>query len=40
VIAVARPDGPISRGVIAGVDENGALERVYLNGKPFSNRDH
>ena len=38
LIAIQRPDGTITRGFIAGVNEDGALRHVYLNGKHFWNR--
>jgi hypothetical protein len=39
LIAVGRPDGTITRGFIAGVNEGRNLGHVYLNGRHFWNRD-
>jgi hypothetical protein len=40
LIAITRPDGSITRGFIVGVNEQGVLGHVYLNGKHFWNRDN
>ncbi len=39
LIAIAEPDGAVTRGFIVGVNENGVLGHIYLNGRQFWNRD-